>query len=276
MALMSGCSMVRLGYNQAPELAYWWLDAYVDFNDLQTPRVRDALAQWFAWNRRTQLPDYVALLQRAEAEVQADTTTERACIFEADLRSRIDTAVDRAVPAAAELAQTLTPAQIQHIERRYAKVNEEFRSDYLQSDRTRRIQASTQRAIDRIEMVYGNLDAPQLDLIAKAVAQSPFDPVLWMQERQRRQQDVLQMLRRLSAERPGATRAQAAVRAHVAQYSQSPNEAFRTYNAKLTDFNCAFAATLHNATTQAQRQVALQRFKGWEADLRALNADTAP
>ena len=276
MALLSGCSMVRLGYNQAPELAYWWLDAYADFNDLQTPRVRDALTQWFAWNRRTQLPDYVALLQRAEAEVQSDTTTERACAFEADLRSRIDTAVDRAVPAAAELAQTLTPVQIQHIERRFAKVNEEFRSDYLQSDRTRRTQASTQRAIDRIEMVYGNLDAPQLDLIAKAVAQSPFDPVLWMQERQRRQQDVLQMLRRLSTERPGAARAQAAVRAHVAQYSQSPNEAFRTYNAKLSDFNCAFAATLHNATTPAQRQVALQRFKGWEADLRALNADAAP
>lgn len=276
MALLSGCSMVRLGYNQAPDLAYWWLDAYADFNDNQTPRVREALGQWFAWNRRTQLPDYVALLQRAQAEVQADTTPERACAFEADLRARIDTATDRAVPAAADLVQTLTPVQIQHIERRYAKVNEEFRNDYLQSDKAQRTRASAQRAIDRIEMVYGTLDAPRLELIEKAVAQSPFDPVLWFQERQRRQQDVLQLLRRLSTERPGAARAQAALRAHVAQYKQSPNEAYRAYSAKLAEFNCTYAATLHNATTPAQRQVAVQRFKGWEADLRALMADATP
>ena len=276
MALLSGCSMVRLGYNQAPDLAYWWLDAYVDFNDTQTPRVRDALSQWFAWNRRTQLPDYMGLLQRAQAEVQAETTPERACTFEADLRTRLDTAVDRALPAAAELVQTFTPAQIQHVERRYAKVNDEFRNDYLQSDRAERAKASARRAIDRIEMIYGDLEAPQLDLITKAMAASPFDPVLWLQERQRRQQEVLQLLRRLSTERPGAERTQAALRAHVQQYRRSPNEAYRAYSTRLNAFNCGFAANLHNATTAAQRQAAVQRFKGWEADLRALNAETAP
>jgi hypothetical protein len=274
--LLPGCSMLRLGYNQAPDLAYWWLDAYADFDDMQTPRVRNAIALWFAWNRRTQLSDYAALLARAQAEVQADTTPERACIFEADLRRRIDVAVDRAVPAAAELMLTLTPAQLQRLERRHAKVNDEFRSDYLQRDRAERAKASAQRAVDRIEMVYGDLDGAQLERIAQAVRESPFDPELWFQERQRRQQDLLQMLRRLIAERAGAGVAQAALRAHVKQYERSPREAYRNYVARLSEFNCGWAAALHNSMSAAQRQLAAQRLKGWEADLRTLAADASP
>ena len=47
----------------APDLVYWWLDRYIDFNDTQTPRVHEAIKQWFAWHRRSQLPDYAAFDQ---------------------------------------------------------------------------------------------------------------------------------------------------------------------------------------------------------------------
>ena len=40
---LSGCSAVKLGYANAPSLAYWWLNDYVEFSDAQTPKVRDAL-----------------------------------------------------------------------------------------------------------------------------------------------------------------------------------------------------------------------------------------
>jgi Family of unknown function (DUF6279) len=275
-ALLSGCSMLRVGYNQAPDLAYWWLDAYADFDDTQTPRLRNALTQWQAWHRRTQLPDYAALLVRAQAEALADTTPERVCAFEADLRARLDAAVDRAVPAAADLALMLTPAQLQHIERRFAKSNDEFRSDYLQSDRADRAKASGKRAAERIEMLYGDLGDAQLERIAKSVVASPFDPDLWLKERQRRQQDLMQTLRKLIAERASAERAQAAVRAHVKQYQRSPNEAYRAYYARLSEFNCAQGAVLHNAMSAAQRQVAAQRLKGWEADARVLAGEAGP
>ena len=55
--LLSGCGVVRLAYGEGPVLAYWWLDAYADFNDLLTPRVRTALGEWFSWHGASQLPD---------------------------------------------------------------------------------------------------------------------------------------------------------------------------------------------------------------------------
>ena len=265
--------MLRLGYGQAPDLAYWWLDGYVDFDDVQTPRVRAALADWLAWNRRTQLADYVALLARSEVEVLANTTPERVCEVAAEGRQTIDVAVDRLVPAAAALAPSLSAAQMQHLERRYAKSNEEFRADYLQGDPADRARASVKRTVERVEMLYGRVEEAQLASIAKSVAQSPFDPELWMAERLRRQQDALQTLRRLRAERSGPEQAQAALRAHVRLYERSPREAYRAYSIRLTDYNCAFAASLHNSMSAAQRQVAVQRLRGWETDLRLLAAE---
>jgi hypothetical protein len=55
--------------------------------------------------------------------------------------------------------------------------------------------------------------------------------------------------------------------------NRSPRDEYRRYAERLSQFNCTFAATLHNATSAAQRQAAGQKLKGWEADLRSLAAD---
>jgi len=50
---------------------------------------------------------------------------------------------------------------------------------------------------------------------------------------------------------------------------------YRSYQQRLTDYNCSFIAQLHNSTTPAQRQVARNKLKGWEEDLRTLAAQKA-
>lgn len=273
--LLSGCSAVRLGYDQAPTLAYWWLDAYADFNDLQNPRVRNALADWFAWHRRTQLPDYAQLLVRAQADARTNLTPEHACAWWSDVQPRIDTALDRLLPSAAELALTLTPQQIDHIEKRYARGNDDYRGEYLQADPKDRLARSTARAIERAEMLYGRLDDAQRQLIAQFTRESPFDPELWLAERQQRQQDLLRILRRLTADRASAVQAQAALRGYLERVNHSPRDGYRRYAERLIAYNCGFVASVHNSTTPAQRQAAVQKLKGWEGDFRALTADAA-
>jgi hypothetical protein len=273
LTMTGGCSALRFGYNQAADLAYWWLDGFVDFDDAQTLQVRNGLAGWFAWHRGTQLPDYAQLLARAQTEVLVDSTPARVCEWWATLGSRMDSAFERAVPAGAELMLSIAPAQIRHMERRYAKANDEFRDDFLQADPAKRLKVSTERAIDRAELLYGKLDDAQKEQVARSIAQSPFDPELWFSERKRRQQDALQILRRLSAEGAGRDKAEAALRAYIERWSRSPREEYRRYSAALQSFNCGFAASLHNGTSAAQRQTAVQKLKGWEADMRALAAE---
>jgi hypothetical protein len=273
LTLVSGCSALRIGYNTAPDLTYWWLDRYVDFNGEQTQRVRDALARWFAWHRQDQLPEYAALLVRAQAEVVADTTAARVCEWQAELVRRGNTAFDRAAPAAAEVVLSITPAQIVHIEQRNAKVIEDFRDEYLQPDPAERAAATLKRTVENAETLYGKLDDNQRARMAATLARSPFDAELWLAERRQRQQDALQLLNKLIADK-ATTReqAQVALRAYADRIERSPREAYRRYAERLTEFNCAFAATLHNGTSAAQRRHARQTLAGWEGDLRALAA----
>jgi hypothetical protein len=275
-ALVSGCSAVRIGYSTAPDLAYWWLDGYVDFNDTQTVRVREALAQWFSWHRRTQLPEYAAQLARAQTEVLGETSAARVCEWQNELIKRANTAFDRAAPAAADVMLTITPKQVANIERRYAKTNDEFRDEYLQSDPAKRAAANLKRAVERAEMLYGKLDDAQRERIAAALPRSPFDAELWFTERRQRQTDALQMLRKLGA--PGTSRdqAQAALRVYVEWLQRSPREAYRRYRDRLEEFNCSFAATLHNSTSAAQRRNAADKLVGWEGDLRYLATAAEP
>lgn len=269
---LGGCSALRFGYNQAPDLVYWWLDGYADFDDAQTPRVRDAIADWFQWHRRTQLPDYAALLARAQADVLADTTPERTCAWWGELRKRGDTAFEHAVPLAAGIAVTLAPAQLKHVERRYAKANDEFRDEYLSADPKERLAKTAKRAIERAETLYGRLDEPQRARVAEAMAASPFDPALWLDERRRRQRDALEVLRRITSDPAASDQAVVALRAWAQRVERSPQPAYRRYSEQLTQFNCSFSAALHNSTNPAQRQAAAAKLKGWEGDLRALAA----
>ena len=272
--LLSGCSALRIGYSQAADLAYWWLDGYADFNGDQTRRMRDALAQWFVWHRKTQLPDYAQLLVRAQNEVRVDTTPARVCEWQGELIKRAHTAWEQAAPAAAEWALSVTPQQVQHLERRYAKANDEFRGDYLQEDPRERTEATIKRTVERAESLYGRLDATQRTRVAAAMARSPFDPELWLAERKQRQQDALQLLRRLAAEGASPEQAQGALRVYVAQLERSPRETYRRYSERLAAFNCDFAAGLHNSTNPAQRRTALNKLSGWEGDVRALAAQS--
>jgi len=272
VAVLGGCSALRIGYGTAPDLAYWWLDRYVDFNDSQTPRVREAIRQWFNWNRRTQLPDYAGLLARAQVEVLADTTPARVCEWQADALKRAHAAFDRIAPAAAEVMLTITPEQIKYLDQRYAKFNDEFRDDFLQPDPRKRADEAFKRTVDRAETLYGRLEDPQRARIAEGLARSPFDAEVWFAERRQRQLDMLQLLRKLAAEKPTREQALAALNGYVDRLEHSPREAYRRYNERLNEFNCAFGAGLQNVTTAAQRRTAADRLKGWEGDLRAIAA----
>jgi hypothetical protein len=270
LSTFAGCSVVRFGYNQANHLTYWWVDRFVDFNEAQQPRAREALAQWFAWHRRAHLPGYANLLVNSQNLVLENITPERTCGLWTDLRGYMDSAFERALPMAAELALTLTPQQIQNIQRRYDKINEEFRDEHLQGDASRRLRKSIKRTAERAEFFYGKLDDTQQEFITRWVTRSPYEVNIWNAERHRRQLDLVQVLRRLNADNPGQDKAQAALRAYVERIYRSPDDGYRKYAEQVWVYNCAFVANLHNMTTAAQRKHAVKKLKDWESEIRVL------
>ena len=272
VALLGGCSSVRLAYGNGAQLAWWWLDGYVDFSAEQAPRVKQGMGALFDWHRASQLPAYASLLATAQRQVLEPTTPELACRWQSQVRGLLEPTLQRSLALAAEQSAGLGDAQFKHLEQRYAKVLVEMRENFLQPDPAERQARSVERAVERAERLYGRLAPAQLQVVREGVQASPFDPALWLQERQRRQREVLDTLRRLAADKADADQRLAAMRVLAAHTEVSPNPVYRSYQLKLTEYNCALAARIHNAAPPAQRQQARETLKGWEEDLRALAA----
>lgn len=269
--LLAGCGVLRtVGLQQAPRLAHWKLDSYFDFDDAQSPQVRAAIARWFQWQREAQMPELLALIGRAGAQLAEPTDAAQLCRGWDEIGRHADAALERAALELAPVAVTLRPAQLEHLERRYRKSLDEVRRDVLQPDDGERSRALVKRTVERFESVYGRLDEAQRRQVAAGVAASPFDADRFVAERRARQADSMAVLRRIVDDKLPLPAAQAALRTLALNVTTSPRPDYRVYQRKLIDYNCGFAAEIHNTTTPAQRQTARSRLADWEADLRAL------
>lgn len=273
LLLLGSCSMLRMGYNQGPQLVWWWLDGYVNFSSDQAPRVKQAIHQWFDWHRATQLPEYATWLSALRGQIDDPITPAQVCGWSEELRNITAPALDHAAQLGATLVPGLGEEQLRHIAQRYAKGNDEFRSDYLQPTMEERREASVERTIKRIENLYGRIDDAQRRLIIDNTAASPFDAEVWLAERQRRQNEVLLTLRRLIAEPTETASIVDTLRTLIAHIQRSTDADYRAYQVKLTEYNCAFIARVHNSTNHHQRRHAHDKLKGWETDLRTLAND---
>ncbi len=267
--LLGGCSSIRLAYGNAAQLSWWWIDGYVDFSSEQAPQIKQGLDRLFEWHRRTQLPDLMSLLAAAQAQVGEPATAAIACRWQNDVRAKLEPTLQRALSLAADALPGLGEGQFRHIEQRYAKGNEELRREFMQDDTEERLNEAVKRTLERVERIYGRVADAQKRVVREGVAASPFSPELWLAERQRLQRDVLQTLRRLSNDKADADQRLTALRELAQRMERSPDAAYRSYQLKLSDYNCAFAAQIHNSTTPAQRQKARDNLKGWEDDLRS-------
>ncbi len=261
---------MKLAYNQAPDLTYWWLDGYFDFNEQQTPKVRDELARLFAWHRANELPKTAALLAEAGQLMAGEVSASQACRIYSQGRSLIDNVTNQALPGLADLAPSITPEQIAHLKRKYAKNAEEFNRDYIQGTAASRDAKRLKQSVERSETLYGKLDDPQIAAIKQALATASFDAAYSLKERQRRQQELIEILTNLAATKANAQISQQALRGYIQRAWESPDPGYRAYAQRLTQQACQSFASLHASTTPAQRANAVKVLKGYETDLRIL------
>ena len=203
--------------------------------------------------------DYADLLTRVDTAIRADTTPERVCGWWDEARGHIDAALGQAAPTIAEVGGMLKPAQLDHIQRQYAKSNREYRDDFLQEDPVRRAREAAKRVVSRAESLYGSLDDAQRARIAPVAARfavrcrgvvrgAPAAPAGC-------RCSCCAVCRASPTPTPGSPRC-----GHgCGGIDRSPREAYRRYAERLVKANCRLAADLHNITTPTQRESASKR-----------------
>lgn len=270
LALLQGCSAIKLAYNNAPEFGYWWLDGYVDFNEAQTLKVRAELDRLLLWHRTDELPKIAGLIQKGQRLAEADMSGAAVCALFAETRARFDAATAQAEPAAVALAISLTPDQIANIDRKLTKTLTEYRNDWLKLTPAERFDKRFKSNLERSEQFYGKLDERQRAALRAGLETSSFDVQASYNERLRRQQDLLQTLRQVAG-KSNQNEVLIALRGYLDRSFYSPNLSYRTYGQKLTNESCALFAQIHNTTTPDQRARAVRRLADYGRDATDLN-----
>jgi hypothetical protein len=266
--LLSGCGSLRLAYNNIDEVAYWWLHGYVDLDRTQSQRARADISALHAWHRARELPRIEAFLHEVEKLAPGEVSTAQACALAPQVRGFIKALGDQAEPALATLATTLDGEQLRHLEQKYARNNAKFRKEWVQLTPRDMLEKRYKTALERSERVYGRLEAEQRTVLRQQLQNTAFSPERSLAERQARQQDTLRLLRGLLDQRASSVQAREQVHAALQRASAAAQGG---YQEQLVQENCRLIAAVHNSTTPAQREIAVERLRGWQRDLRELS-----
>ena len=264
--LIAACSTVRLGYNFADTLLLRSMERYVALDAAQEKLVRQRLAALMDWHRATQLTDYAAFLQSARSRLDGRViAAEEILAFNEGLNARMAALGERAAPDAAALALTLTPAQIDQVERKLVDDNIKARKQSQQEVR-QEVDARAEKYAERAEFWLGTVSDHQLRLVRASLAGRPVDSLYWIEARERRTKDLVALLRRIQAERPPEAIAANWFRTYFRELARPSNadqraraEAFRRDNARLI-------AQLVNSASAEQRAHLDGKLAGFETE----------
>jgi hypothetical protein len=269
-AALGACSTVKLGYNNLDDIAYWWLDSYVDFDDDQATRAREDLQRLHRWHRAEELPRIGALLQRMEQLALGNVSPEQSCAFVPLLRERLVAVAERAEPAVVTFAMGMSPEQLQHLKKRYEKNDAEFRKDWLRPPPAEMKEKRSKQFRERSEMIYGPLEDAQVAVLERLLDKSAFDPRRLLALREHRQRDILATLGKVAGKPIEIAEARALMRGLFQRALSPVDPAHKAYTDTLVEESCRNFSVMHNATTPAQRETAKRRLQAWQRDVRDL------
>lgn len=195
LLFLTGCSTVRLVYDNADTYLRWRAATYLDLDGEMADELDERIAAFMAWHRAQALPKYAQLLDEASRRFEKHLTL-------ADLDWGYDAVMTQARESlrmaavqGAPLLDRLSPQQIANLERRFADDNRHFARDNLRGDERERRKRRTERNVERLEDWVGRLTKAQLDRVAQYSERAPLLDDLRDRDHKRIQADVLAMLR---------------------------------------------------------------------------------
>jgi hypothetical protein len=274
VATLAACSSIRLAYNHGDTLFMWWMDGYVDLDRQQENWVRKDVDKLFAWHRKTQLSEYAALLTTAQRQLTGTLTQADLLSDYRSARASTELLMTKALPELVELARSMRPEQIGQIEKKFASNNDDYRKKFMRGDAEKRHKARFAKTLEQFEFWFGSFSREQEATLRKASDARPLDNEIWLEERIRRQQGILTMLRKVQQEKLGKEATTVLVQALVKdlfERLESPErKAF--YDAYIDSTSKMILLVVGMST--AQQKVHLhKRIQSWIDDLNTLSAD---
>ena len=199
--LLAACTALRLAYDNADTYLLFRVNGYLDLDAKASDELDERIDEFFAWHRRSALPQYARIAEEAAKRVSKGLSREDLVwgydSLLAHARQSLRVAAERIAP----LLDRLTPQQVANMQKRFAEDNRKFAREYLRGSEADRRKRRAKRLEERLEDWVGNLSPVQLEKVKQFSERAPLYDELRARDRERMQAELVGMIRERAAQR---------------------------------------------------------------------------
>ena len=195
LAWLAGCSGARLAYNNADTLVRWMADDYFTLEGQQEEDFKARLARFHAWHRSEELPRYSVLMTSAGDKLASGLTAPELLWAWESVKGRYRRMAAHAVPDLAAVLVTLTPAQLERLDKKFGESDAEYAKKYIKGGEAEQRKRRDRRNLDLMREWFGDLTDEQEAQLKTLSAKLPLLYTLRLENRQRRQGEFVALLK---------------------------------------------------------------------------------
>lgn len=268
----AGCSGARLAYNNADTVVRWMAGDYFALEGPQETDFNARLARFHAWHRNEELPRYSALMTSA-ADTLGDGLTQQELLSAWDsVKARYRDMAAQAAPDLAAVLATLTPAQFGRLDQKFAESGAEFAKKHLNGSEAEQRERRDKRNLELMREWFGDLTDAQVAQIKVSSGKLPLLYALRLQNRQRRQNEFVALLK---AHRSPAE-LEPRLKRWLTEWEVGASPEYRRSSALHRDLYVQMLLELDRGLTPAQRVHAVTRLREYAEVFRTLAEQSKP
>lgn len=268
--LATGCSTLDFTYSIAPTALTLLADNYLDLDGDQETLVKERIVVLREWMRVNEAAGYARFLNEVRSRAAGKVTVEDVRWLTEEGRRRWNPLGARVASEMADLATRLTPENLAALRRKLARNNAEYTKDTIEAPLERQREKRFERVKDNAERWYGSFDDAQLERFKALSDARTFDARLFLQDRIRRQNQLLAILTGVMDKSITRAEAEARLTVLITQFDRGRSAEYQAVAAAYLAQSQALTMEIANQATPAQRDTAQRRFKRWVDDLTAL------
>jgi len=263
-ALVSGCTALRLAYDNADTYLRWRAGSYLDIHGKAGDELDERIDAFFDWHRAKALPHYARLSDEAAKRLGKGLSPEDVVWGYDVLQVQARESLRQAAMQIAPMLDRLDAKQIGHLERRLAEDNRRFARENLGGSEAERRALRAKRMQERLEEWVGRLTREQVQRVKLYAERAPLTDEFRDRDRKRLQAELLAMVKKREAVKRLPDRA--------ANWQQGRDPAFVAANEIWRRELNSLLLDLDRTLTPQQRARAVANFRRYAEDFAALAA----
>ena len=273
--LITACSTVRFAYNQGDTLIRWWIDDHIGLTAEQEVLTRELLEQQFWWHRTEQLAEVSKTLEQLRRQLHRPLSTQEVSQFSDDLKKFIYAIAKKSTPDAAKIFVTLQNNQIEKMQKRMQKGNEKFAKEWLPPSAEKQNKVRADKVIDRVEWLFGTINKEQEEKIRQHIKNNPLDMNMVYQERLRRQNDLIKIIRTIHQNKLNQQQAEELLMVYMKNFEYGTSKEQQDFGKKRAAIGVQLSSFITHTMNDEQRKYASGRVETWALDVQELVKESA-